>query len=181
MTTENLWAPWRMEYIRQLDPKTPAPGSSAPGTAAPPPCFLCEAAKFPADTDEARQRWVLAHDARGLILLNRYPYTSGHLLVAAAPHVGELSDLTPVQRGGLIELTAEAEGLVRTAFNPQGINIVINLGRCAGAGLPGHLHVHIVPRWNGDTNFMQAVGNVRVIPQALEESYRELREAMARI
>jgi ATP adenylyltransferase len=175
MTTENLWAPWRMEYIRQLDAPAPGAPGVAPGA---PPCFLCDAAKHAAGSEGAAQRWVLANDARGLILLNRYPYTSGHLLVAVAPHVGELSDLTPAQRGGLIELTAEAEGLVRTAFNPQGINIGINLGRCAGAGLPGHLHVHIVPRWNGDTNFMQVVGQVRVIPQALEESYRLLCEAM---
>jgi ATP adenylyltransferase len=176
MTTENLWAPWRMEYIRQLEEQGGKPAEQPPST-----CFLCDAAAAEPGSAAARQRLVLLHDARGMIVLNRYPYTSGHLLVAIAGHVPDLTDLKPDQRAGLIELTSQAEQLVRLAFNPQGINIGVNLGRCAGAGLPGHLHLHVVPRWNGDTNFMQTVGNVRVIPQAMEESYRLLEEAGKRI
>ncbi|MCC7147005.1 MAG: HIT domain-containing protein [Phycisphaeraceae bacterium] len=182
MSQQTLWAPWRMEYIRQLDGEAKI---SERG------CFLCEAAAAgaipttptasPAMTEAGRKKLVLWQDERGMILLNRYPYTSGHLLVASNEHLADLTDLSAAQRAGLMELTALAEEVVRTAFNPQGINIGINLGRCAGAGLPGHLHVHVVPRWNGDTNFMQVVGQVRVIPQAVEESYDLLAQALAGI
>ncbi len=181
MEHQNLWAPWRMEYIRNLNPAVEDTKPQAAGAASskleirnqkleipPPPsrCFLCDAAQFPIDSDDARRRFVLLNDHRGMILLNLYPYTNGHLLVAIGAHLGDLTDLTPQQRADIMELTALAENLLRAAINPQGINIGINLGRCAGAGLPGHLHVHVVPRWNGDVNFMQTVGHVRVIPQA---------------
>jgi ATP adenylyltransferase len=167
-----------MAYIQQLDP-------AATSTATPKPsCFLCEAIaalqnvsgdEFPG---KARQRLVLVNDDRGILLLNRYPYTNGHLLVAAREHVGELASLTAGQRAGIMELTALGERLLVEAVHPQGINIGVNIGRCAGAGLPGHLHVHLVPRWNGDTNFMQTIAHVRVIPQALEESYAHLQQTL---
>jgi ATP adenylyltransferase len=160
MPSNNLWAPWRIDYIQKLQT-----GADAAG------CFLCQAATVAAGSDEARQRLVLVRDDRGMILLNRFPYTNGHLLVAVHEHVGDLSDLSAQQRQGLMDLTCLGERLLKTAMNPQGINVGINLGRCAGAGVPGHLHVHLVPRWNGDTNFMQIVGEVRVIPQALEHSF----------
>jgi ATP adenylyltransferase len=178
MQPENLWAPWRMAYIKQLEAPGPSP---VPNSNSAPACFLCEAAATEPGTPDAARRLVVHRDPRGLILLNRYPYTSGHLLVTVSAHAANLSDLTPEQRAGLMELTVLGEQLLRLAVNPQGLNVGINLGRCAGAGLPGHLHVHLVPRWNGDTNFMQAVGNVRVIPQALEESYRAMCEAMTNI
>lgn len=145
------------------------------------PCFLCEAAKTTPPSEQARQRLVLLRDSRGIILLNLYPYTNGHLLIAPNEHVADLVDLSPAQRGNLMELTALGQEVLRTAINPQGFNVGINLGRCAGAGLPGHLHVHIVPRWNGDTNFMQTVGRIRVIPDALENSYARLSEAMQKM
>ncbi|MCX5660283.1 MAG: HIT domain-containing protein [Planctomycetota bacterium] len=194
MEHQNLWAPWRMDYIKAIAPATPAP-ASAPGTgsgnaSAPAParapegkplaCFLCEAGTLRVGSDAARQRLVLINDERGILLLNLYPYTNGHLLAALPDHLADLTDLSPSQRAGLMELTAEGEALLRAAINPQGINIGINLGRCAGAGLPGHLHVHIVPRWAGDVNFMQTVGGVRVIPQALEESFSHLEATLAR-
>lgn len=171
---QNLWAPWRMEYIRQL---TSDKGKSDSSSSA---CFLCDACAYSVETAEGRQRLVLLNDDRGVILLNRYPYTNGHVLVACSEHVGDLTDLSPQQRAGIIELAALAEQTIRTAVNPQGINIGINLGQCAGAGLPGHLHVHVVPRWSGDTNFMQTVGQVRVIPDALEQSYEQLAEALVK-
>lgn len=161
-----------MDYLRHLHPSLTPPAEGAAG------CFLCEAATVAPGSPEARQRLVLLRDERGLILLNRFPYTNGHLMVSVDQHLGDLLDLAPVQRAGLIELTALAEDLLRTAINPQGINIGINLGRCAGAGVPGHLHLHVVPRWAGDVNFMQTVGQVRVIPQALEESYTHLAEVL---
>jgi ATP adenylyltransferase len=196
---ENLWAPWRMNYIKQLAPGSDAQVAPGLGAAEPAPeksparedgghgaperaaCFLCEAAAAQPGTDLARQRLLLVHDQRGVIVLNRYPYTTGHLLAAPAEHLADLTDLSPDQRAGLMELTALAEQVTRLAFGPQGINVGINIGRCAGAGLPGHLHVHIVPRWNGDTNFMSIVGQVRVIPQAIEESYAVLAAALRKI
>lgn len=171
-----LWAPWRMSYIRDLEKQAAAP--------VPPACFLCEAVSAPDaaspahDDADARRRLVLLDDGRGLILLNKYPYINGHLLVAPRPHVASLSDMTAPDRAGLMELTELAERILRTAMNPQGINIGLNLGRCAGAGVPGHLHIHVLPRWNGDTNFMQTIGQVRVIPQALEECYNLLAAAL---
>ena len=173
MAVENIWAPWRMDYIRQLDPSDlPAAAASSQS---PSGCFLCDAVARASDPDAAAERFVLHHDARGLLMLNRYPYTNGHLLAAVDDHIGELGDLSVEQRAGLMELTAFGERVLRAAVNPQGINIGINLGRCAGAGLPGHLHVHILPRWSGDTNFMSAIADVRVIPQALEQSYAHLK------
>jgi len=183
MTHTNLWAPWRMAYINSLEGEADAAGLPDPSTHA---CFLCEAIQTLKQNlghadEHARERLVLLHDPRGLIILNRYPYTNGHLLIAPNDHLGNLTDLSPTQRCDLMELTELAERLLRTAVNPQGINIGINLGRCAGAGLPGHLHVHLVPRWNGDTNFMQTVGRVRVIPQAIEESYAHLRAILEQL
>ncbi|MCE9592191.1 MAG: HIT domain-containing protein [Planctomycetes bacterium] len=172
MQNQNLWAPWRMDYIKGLDPA---------GAPSPQGCFLCEAAKVTPGSDEAKRQLVLARDGRGILMLNRFPYTNGHLLVAPGDHLGDLTDLTPAQRAGMFELVAVGEELLRAALNPQGINIGINLGRCAGAGLPGHIHAHIVPRWNGDVNFMHVVGGVRIIPQALEESYAHLSEVLARV
>lgn len=144
-------------------------------------CFLCEAIESitkGADADAATERLVLLQDERGLMILNRYPYTNGHLLVAPNAHVASLSDMTPSARANLMELTELAQRLLERSMNPQGINIGINSGRCAGAGLPGHLHVHLVPRWSGDTNFMQTIGGVRVIPQSLEASYAMLKDAL---
>ncbi len=162
-----------MQYLRQLDP---AEGFKSESGA--PPCFLCDAVTFEARSDEADRRLVLLNDTRGIILLNRYPYTNGHLLVAPRDHLGDLTDLSAPRRADFIELTALAEQTVRLAYNPQGLNMGMNIGRCAGAGLPGHLHMHILPRWGGDTNFITTIGEIRIIPQALEESFELLREAM---
>ena len=163
--TDNLWAPWRMQYLTQLDPDEGFNGDAVSK------CFLCEAATHEAGSEEANRRLVLHNDERGLILLNRFPYTNGHLLICPREHLGDLTDLSKEQRANLIELTAVAEEIVRLAYNPQGLNMGINIGRCAGAGLPGHLHMHVLPRWAGDTNFITTVGDIRVIPQALEESF----------
>jgi ATP adenylyltransferase len=158
-----IWAPWRIDYIRGID--TPEQED----------CFLCAAWNAPAEDDE---RLVLHRTERGMILLNRYPYTNGHLLVAMGSHVADLPELDQADRAELMELTTLAERALLTALNPQGVNIGINIGRCAGAGLPGHLHMHLVPRWFGDTNFMSVVGQVRVIPQALEQIHEELRKVL---
>ena len=175
MSNENLWAPWRLDYLRSVvDPSSgpePKPG-----------CFLCDAGALPvgrppAHPDAARH-FVLLRDERGLIMLNRYPYTNHHLLVAGAGHRATLADHSPSERAGLMELIALGERLLQRAVQCQGMNIGINVGKAAGAGVPGHLHVHLVPRWAGDVNYMTTIGQVRVIPQALESSYGQLVEAL---
>lgn len=164
---KNLWAPWRLEYVKDLV-DTDAEGG----------CFLCEAWSNP---EQDAQRHVIYRDQHGMILMNRYPYTNGHLLVALGEHIPDLPQLSAEQRCALMELTTLAERLIQAVMNPQGINIGINVGRAAGAGLPGHLHVHLVPRWSGDTNFMTVVGKVRVIPQAMQEIYDEYKCAVDRV
>ncbi len=170
MARRSIWAPWRIGYLEGLTAAEAE--SSASG------CFLCAAVAADANDAADRQRLVLLRDERGLLLLNRYPYTNGHLLAAPAAHVGDLEALNAEQRAALMELTVVGERLLKAAINPQGVNIGMNIGRCAGAGLPGHVHMHIVPRWHGDVNFIDVVGQARVIPQALERSYEALREAL---
>ena len=160
-----------MAYISGLD-DAETPSDSDGG------CFLCDAAADGLDETQLDNILVLLRDERGILMLNRYPYTNGHLLAAPHPHVGDISDMTSAQRAGLMELCELGSRLLRKTMNPQGINIGMNLGRCAGAGLPGHAHMHVVPRWNGDVNFMQTIGQVRVIPQALGESFKILKAAL---
>ncbi|MEX2673210.1 MAG: HIT domain-containing protein [Phycisphaeraceae bacterium] len=164
MEWPNVWAPWRIEYIRQL----PRDGGA-------PACFLCDAWQRPEDDDALL---VLHRSPAAMILMNRFPYTSGHLMVVPAEHAGDLVDLTSTVRCEIIELIALAERLIQTVLNPQGLNIGFNIGRAAGAGLPGHVHAHLVPRWGGDTNFISVVGQVRVIPQAMQETFEELKAAL---
>jgi ATP adenylyltransferase len=157
-----LHAPWRQEYLEGLDKPT-ASGS-----------FLRDCWLSP-DRDEANH--VIARTPDGLILLNRYPYAGGHLLVCLGEARPRLLDYTPAQRATLWELVALAADLMDRTLNPQGINYGINEGRAAGAGVPHHLHVHLVPRWGGDVNFMATVGNVRVIPSSLESMAARYRAA----
>ena len=155
-----LHAPWRMDYIRSLD--------KGPAT-----CFICEALGA-ATPEERKGRLVLWDSAHSIVIINRFPYTNGHLLVAPRAHKADLEELTADEHLDLAVQTAAAVKLLKTAISPQGFNIGINLGRCAGAGLPGHLHQHVVPRWNGDTNFMSVVGEIRIVPQAMSQLYDEL-------
>lgn len=164
MENRPLHAPWRMEYIRSLekaDDKT---------------CFLCAAAQA-VDEEDKRDRLVLWTTPHSVVLINRYPYTNGHLLIAPKAHKPELEDLTQDELLDLQTQSLEALKLLKRAQSPQGFNIGINLGRCAGAGVPGHIHQHVVPRWGGDTNFMSVVAEVRVVPQAMEKLWEELMKA----
>lgn len=158
-----LHAPWRMEYLRTLERASEGRG-----------CFLCDAAGA-SDDDERRGRMVLWTTPQSVVLLNIFPYTNGHLLVAPRRHVAELEDLDDAELSDLQRQTVRGVRLLRRAISPQAFNVGINLGRAAGAGVPGHLHQHVVPRWNGDVNFMSVVGEVRVVPQALPQLYEELR------
>ena len=141
-------------------------------------CFLCKAGEGPADAD--RERHVARRGELCFCVLNRYPYTNGHLLIAPYRHEAALEGLTPEEQAELMRMTAEAKKALDAVCSPHGYNIGINLGREAGAGLEEHLHLHIVPRWSGDTNFVTTVGSTRVIPQALDEMWRQLAESWER-
>ena len=162
MQSRPLFAPWRMDYIKSV-----VKGEDDEA------CFLCQAAAATTD-DERRKRLTLWTTDTMAVVINRYPYTNGHLLIAPRAHKADLEDLTEAEQLDLQRQTAEAVRLLKRAMSPQGFNIGINIGRCAGAGLPGHLHQHVVPRWNGDTNFMGVVGEVRVVPQAMSQLWDEL-------
>jgi len=162
MSSPALYAPWRMDYIKSLG-KEKNDGK----------CFLCEAAAA-TGPDQMRERLVLWQTDLSVVLLNRYPYANGHLLVAPRLHKGDLEELTREESQDLLLETAKAVKLLRSAVSAQGFNIGINLGRVAGAGVPGHLHQHIVPRWAGDVNFMHVIGDVSVVPQANAQLYEEL-------
>lgn len=160
MPHDVLYAPWRMEFIRSID----KPGDR---------CFLCEAAAA-STSQERRERLVLWTTEHSVVLINRYPYTNGHLLIAPREHQPELEALSDIQLNDLQQQSVEALRLLRKAISPQGFNLGMNLGRCAGAGVPGHVHQHVVPRWAGDLNFMGVVGEVRIVPKAITQLYDEL-------
>jgi ATP adenylyltransferase len=151
--TKPLWAPWRLQYIEHAD--------DARG------CIFCE-------PDE---ELVLHRGERAFALLNRFPYTAGHLMVAPVRHVGEFGALTDGEALEIHRLASAGLEALAAAYRPQGHNLGWNLGRVAGAGVVDHVHQHVVPRWAGDTNFMPVLADVRVIPEALVESARRLREA----
>jgi ATP adenylyltransferase len=137
-------------------------------------CFLCDAAATPAD-DEATL--VLARGDHAFVILNIYPYNTGHLMVAPFRHVGELDDLTHEEMDEVWHLTRRSIAAHRATTQPHGFNIGINLGEVAGAGVPGHFHLHVVPRWGGDTNFMPVTADAKVLPEMLSDTYATLRPA----
>jgi ATP adenylyltransferase len=167
-----LQAPWRLEYLERLSQEEKLKG--APGTG----CFLRDAWLAP-QLDVENLVVVRARD--GLIMLNRFPYANGHLLVALGEGRGRLGDYSPDERAALWRLTDAAAELMEETLEPQGINIGVNQGRAAGAGVPQHLHVHLVPRWSGDVNFMTVVGRIRVMPSSLETMAGRYRGAWERI
>jgi ATP adenylyltransferase len=178
---ERLWAPWRLEYVTGEEATIVPPEPEAWLDDADRGCFLCRAgAEFGKSREADRQQYVVARDGRVLVMLNRYPYNNGHLLVAPRRHVGELPELTPDEHLACMEWLARLTTLFRDRIRPDGFNIGLNLGRAAGAGLPGHLHWHLVPRWNGDTNFMSSLAGTRVIPQSLEAMWELLTESLAK-
>jgi len=161
---ELLWAPWRIPYLRKISRETK-----------PSPCFFCDYVRTPA---KDRRNLVLHRGKACFTVLNRFPYTGGHLLIAPMAHKAELGLLTAGERNELFDQLILMEKALQRLMRPQGFNIGLNLGRAAGAGIPGHLHFHIVPRWNGDHNFMTSVAHAKVIPQALDELHGELQKAL---
>lgn len=156
---EQLWAPWRMQYISKAD--------EVQG------CIFCV---FPAEEND-EERLILHRGKRAFVILNAYPYSNGHLMVTPYRHTADLNDLDDEDMLEMMSLTRWSVNLLKGAFRPDGFNVGINMGRVAGAGIADHVHVHVVPRWSGDTNFMPVLGDVRVIPESLQAVYRALKSA----
>ncbi len=158
----NLYAPWRMEYIAG-----PAPAG----------CLFCRAREAPSSDDA--DNLVVHRDPEALVIMNRYPYNSGHLMVAPRHHTGSLTGLDDPATLALWGLVRRALEVLRELMAPEGFNVGVNEGRAAGAGIPDHVHVHVVPRWNGDTNFMPVVGEVKVVNEHLRRTWERLTAAFA--
>jgi ATP adenylyltransferase len=180
MSVDRLWAPWRLEYVSGKEPaatELPVPLSWLAD--ADRGCFLCRAAAdYDLSADADRSLLVADRLPCTVVVLNRYPYNNGHLLVAPRRHVGELCDLSRDENMECMEQLGRLTAVYRDRLKAEGFNIGLNLGRVAGAGLPGHLHWHLVPRWSGDHNFMGVVADTRVIPQSLEALWDLLVEAL---
>ena len=158
---ERIWAPWRQAYVSDARSEKS--------------CIFCPEH---AGKDD-RERLILVRSDHSLMMLNRYPYTGGHLMGAPLRHTAELGDLTDAELLDLMHLLGRGHALLKRVASPDGFNVGINLGKAAGAGVEDHLHIHIVPRWNGDANFMTVVGDVRVIPVGLTETFERLSAALA--
>jgi len=165
MSLERLWAGWRAEYITEVV-------AAQLDVAASDDCLFC--ALGVASPEES---WIVARDETTFVVLNAYPYTSGHLMVVPLRHEGALDGLDRDEANAVMAMTQRAATAVRSAYAPDGINVGMNLGRAAGAGVPGHLHVHVLPRWVGDTNFMTSVAETRVMPESLTTTLERLRAA----
>ncbi len=160
---DRLYSPWRYSYVTATS--TPVPG-----------CIFCQAADSTVQAD-----LVVARGRTAYVILNLFPYNSGHLMVVPNRHVAALGGLDQGELAELMQLTARAEQALTEVYQPHGLNIGVNIGKAAGAGVADHLHVHLVPRWNGDTNFMSVVGDVRVLPEEVPVSAARLRPVFARI
>ena len=158
---ERLWSPWRLEYV------TGSPGATG--------CVFCDAQR------NEQSSLIVFQGTACFVILNLYPYNNGHLMVIPRRHIASLSEATAGELGELIELTRRAEVALREAYQPHGLNMGINLGKPAGAGVLDHIHMHVVPRWNGDTNFMTIVGETRVLPEELPASAAKLRPIFERL
>ena len=158
---ERIWAPWRQSYVSNARPDDS--------------CIFCPELVGKDD----RERLILTRSEHSLMMLNRYPYTGGHLMVAPQRHTAELDDLSDPELLDLMHLLRRGRALLKRIANPDGFNVGMNLGRAAGAGVEEHLHIHVVPRWGGDSNFMTVVGDVRVIPEGLMVAYDRILTALA--
>ena len=154
---EHIWAPWRIKYIQM---------EKVAG------CILCEKPRQDSDTEN----YILHRGEKNFIILNSYPYNPGHLMIATYRHVASLEGLTKEELHEHFEIVSRSIKVLRQVFNPAGFNIGINMGKVAGAGIDDHFHTHIVPRWQGDTNFMPVISETRVIPEALAETYDKLKD-----
>ena len=155
-----LWTPWRYSYITTAD--------KAEG------CVFCQKI---AENDD--QKALIVHRAKHcFVILNAFPYTSGHVLVVPYEHTDRLEILSPAAAVEMMELTQKMEGVLRTLYHPDGINLGMNIGKAAGAGVAGHIHMHVLPRWVADSNFMTAVGETRILPEALPMTWKRIHDAL---
>ncbi len=159
-TDRPLWAPWRIEFIRGEKEKR---------------CFMCDLEQ--PGTFPQEEALIVYRGKTAFVILNRYPYNSGHLLVAPYRHLGDISELTAEERVEIMDLCIKGKEVLEKLMKPSGYNVGFNLGAAAGAGVADHIHLHIVPRWNGDTNFMPVIGDTRVVPEALEDTAELIRKA----
>jgi len=157
---DRLWSPWRSAYI------------ASAGDADPSVCVFCKL-RDEAENDAAN--FVLHRASHNFVVLNRYPYISGHLLIVPYEHVGELDAAAKATTDELMDLTKRSQTALREVYRPDGFNVGMNLGRAAGAGIADHIHIHVLPRWSGDTNFMTSVAEARVLPEDLATSYHRIR------
>lgn len=158
---DRLWTPWRFQYVSQ-------PSSSlSPDEEG---CILCFLPQASSDS----LSWILYRGRTCYVILNRYPYTNGHLMIVPFRHFPLLEDLDEEESLEMMLLARRAQSALRQAYNPEGFNLGMNLGSCAGAGIAGHLHLHLLPRWSGDSNFMTVIGETRVLPETLESTYHKL-------
>lgn len=155
---KHIWSPWRMEYIESSKETE---------------CIFCLAQ----GREDNAENLIAFRGKRAYVILNRYPYTSGHLMVVPFDHQPNLEELDPETRAEMMELTTRCMSVLRKIYHPEAFNMGANIGEPAGAGIKSHVHIHIVPRWGGDTNFMTVVGEVRVLPEALETTYERVRKA----
>jgi ATP adenylyltransferase len=169
MSLDRLWAGWRSPYLQQATGD--ADGDADGG------CVFCRILASPEPPEKTH---VVRRDDLIAVVLNAFPYTSGHLMVMPVRHVGDLEDLTGDEAAALWSTVTDAVRALKAAYRPEGLNLGVNLGRPAGAGIPGHLHVHGLPRWNGDTNFMTTVAETRVMPEALPDTWAKVRDAWPR-
>jgi ATP adenylyltransferase len=164
---KNLWAPWRMKYLDQENEESPTPGG----------CIFCPRIARSQDAQDL----IVGRTQRCVVFMNKYPYNGGHILIMPQKHLAQLEDLDDPELFELFDTVRFARQALQRVLNPHGFNIGINLGEVAGAGVPGHLHVHIVPRWSGDTNFMPVFGDVKVIPEDIFTTREKLARAFAQI
>ncbi len=158
-----LWTPWRYQYMKE----------AASGTQS--DCIFCDAAALTDDSETL----VVHRGGKAFIILNRYPYTSGHVMIVPYAHVADLSAVDPEALSEMMRLAQRVETVFRKNYKPDGMNLGMNLGRAAGAGVAGHVHLHVLPRWIGDSNFMTVTGETRVHPEDLSTTYQRLRTALA--
>ena len=158
---ERLWSPWRNEYISATGSKDPTPD-----------CVFCIAK---ADPSQDAGRFVVHRGSDNFVILNRYPYVSGHLMIVPYDHLAKLSEAPPSTANEMMALAQRCELALREVYRPEGFNFGMNLGAAAGAGVAGHIHLHVLPRWGGDTNFMSTVAETRVLPEDLAMTYEKLR------
>jgi ATP adenylyltransferase len=160
-----LFTPWRYSYL------------TSPKSDTPQPCIFCVAA----DAGDPKQTLTLYRNEQALVMLNRYPYTNGHLMVAPIAHEARLFESTPDSLRGLIRLTAESQRILSDVYHPDGFNVGMNFGQVAGAGVADHYHMHVVPRWGGDSNFMTVTARTRLVPEELETTFDKLRPYFEKI